>query len=399
MSLQAHDCTGDGLDAALIMADLPEIGSAASEADRRIAVCAHELRTPIGGMLALADLLLASDLDEAQRRHAGALRQAAGHLLEVADTILDVTRPRAEEASPTRVRFDLRALLQGAVTPLAARGHPRGVAVRLQGVADLPALVAGDAVSLRRILDNLADNALKATEAGEVVLRTAWMRRPGEGGALRLTVEDTGPGFGAAWFQSPERSPAHGGLGLALVGEMAERLGGSVTLGDRPGGGASVTVELPLEPVAAPPERPELRPVAEGRTGLRILVVENNAAMRIAIGSMLDKLGHGYRMVGRGPAAVDHVGRGEADLVLVAAASTVAGVETIRAVRGLGGPCGAVPIFAIVAPGDEAGRAALLATGADAVLTKPVSMRDLGDAIVAAAQRLGDRAAHGVLRS
>jgi CheY-like chemotaxis protein len=185
----------------------------------------------------------------------------------------------------------------------------------------------------------------------------------------------------------------YGGLGLSLVATMAERLGGSVTVADRPGGGASVTVELPLEPVAAPAERSELRPVAEGRTGLRILVVENNAAMRIAIGSMLDKLGHGYRMVGRGPAAVDHVGRGEADLVLVAAASTVAGVETIRSVRGLAGPSAAVPIFAIVAPGDEGGRTALLETGADAVLTKPVSMRDLGDAIVAAAQRLGDRAA------
>lgn len=387
MSLQAHNGTGDRPDAALILAGSPDV---ASEADRRLAVCAHELRTPIGGMLALTDLLLASDLDEAQRRHAGALRQAAGHLLAVADTILDTARPDDAVSPPSR--FDLRELLRAALIPLVARGRAKGVAVRVE-VADLPAAVVGDPVILRRIIDNLADNALKVTAEGEIVIRASWQPRPGIG-TLRLLVEDTGPGFGSPPLSLARGASAGQGLGLALVSSMAERLGGRVAAADRSGGGASVIVELPLERVAEPlpAPRPEPRAAAGGRTGLRILVVENNAAMRIAIGSMLDKLGHGYRMVGRGPAAVEHVTRGEADLVLVAAPSLPIGTDAIRAIRGMQGQGASLPIFAVVAPGDEGLRAALQAAGADAVLAKPISLRDLGDAIVAAAQRIGDGA-------
>jgi CheY-like chemotaxis protein len=344
----------------------------APDADRRIAVAAHEIRTPLGGILALADLLLAEDLSDGARGHANALKAAAEHLFGLSSSLLGGAVP----AAPKPV--DVDDFLLRVSPPLAARALAKGLAFRTVRAPGTPDRVLADEAALRQIVDNLADNALRATEAGSVELVVE--RVAGDAGTvtLRIALRDTGPGVGPepeklfAPFAQGSGAQGAAGLGLSVVAELAGRMGGEARALDRPTGGADVSVTLRLGALDAR--------AANGP--IRVLVAEDNAINRRVVGTLLEHFGHGFDMVENGAAAVAAVGGGDYDLVLMDAVMPVLdGLAATRAIRAMDGPAAQVRIVGLTAHAFDEDIAAFLAAGADAVVTKPISVAELWRAI------------------
>ena len=351
----------------------------AVDATHRIAVAAHEIRTPLGGILALADLLLAEDLTEAARGHAAALKTAAEHLLGVATTLLGAP----EQPKPAPVEID--AFLSRVAPPLAARATAKGLVFRALRGPGVPDRVTAEEGALRQIVENLADNALRVTDRGSVEFAIERVGGDARSVTLKLAVRDTGPGLGG----SPERlfepyaqgaaAPGAAGLGLALVSELAHRMGGHAEANDRSSGGAEVAAVVRLE--AAEPEPHASRP-------LRILVAEDNAVNQRVIGTLLDHFGHLHDIVEDGAAAVEAAAGQAYDIVLMdAAMPRLDGLAAARAIRALRGPAAKVRIIGVTARAFDSEIRAFLAAGADAVVTKPISVAELWRAIAIEPER------------
>ncbi|MFD1703202.1 response regulator [Methylopila henanensis] len=346
---------------------------------RRIAVAAHEIRTPLGGILALAELLLAEELSETARGHASALKASAEHLLGVASTLLGVA-----ERAPTVGELDVDAFLARVAPPIAARAALQRVGFRVTRGAGVPDHVLADEGALRQIVDNLADNALRATERGAIELALERVEGDTASVTLRLSVRDTGRGLGdepqrlfEPFVQGPESRGA-AGLGLALVAELAASMDGQAEAANRPAGGAEVGVVLRLGAARPAPAGPSPH----------VLVAEDNAINRRVIGTLLDHFGLSYDMVTDGEAAVTAVARGGYDLVLMdATMPRLDGLAATRAIRALPAPASGIRIVGVTARAFDDEIAAFERAGVDAVVVKPLSVAELWGAIAPAAPR------------
>lgn len=350
--------------------------SDASDPERRIAVAAHEIRTPLGGILALADLLLAEDLSEVARGHASALKVAAEHLFGVASSLLGGV---TAEGGPGPL--DLEAFLDRVAPSLAARAALKQLAFRVTRGPGVPNRVIADEGALRQIIENLADNALRATRSGSIELGVERLSGDARSVTLRIVVRDTGSGLG----DDPERlfepfvqgdnSRGAAGLGLALVAELAASMDGRLEAANRPTGGAEVGAVVRLEAVTPPQAE-------NGDAPGRVLVAEDNAINRRVIATLLDHFGLAYDMAVDGETAVAAVAGGGYGLVLMdATMPKLDGLDAARAIRALPAPLNAVRIVGVTARAFDHEIAAFKAAGVDAVVTKPLSVAELWRAI------------------
>ncbi len=237
---------------------------AASEAKSRfLATVSHEVRTPLNGILGMAELLAGTALCAEQATYVAAIRSSGSALTSLIDEILDFSKIEAGRVDLACEPFDLLALVEGVAELLAPRAQGKSLEIASLVAADVPRRVRGDPVRLRQVLLNLAGNAVKFTEDGGVGLV---VRRVSAGGdTLRFEVADTGPGVPldrrAAIFEEFEQADSsttrrHGGsgLGLAISRRLAERMGGALTLAATPEGaqGAIFALVLPLPADIAP---------------------------------------------------------------------------------------------------------------------------------------------------
>jgi len=163
-----------------------------------LAGVAHDIRTPLTGILALAELLAASDLGPRERQWAQAVKSGAEHLAALSTLIVDAARADTAGLVLRSEPFSPRALAEAVAEGISARAANKGIAVTATISPDLPAQVAGDALRLRAALENLADNAAKFTQRGSV--RFAAAAEPARGKRVRLVfdVADSGIGMSAA---------------------------------------------------------------------------------------------------------------------------------------------------------------------------------------------------------
>src|SRR3989454_12581497 len=135
-----------------------------------LAAFAHEVRTPLTGILAISNLLATSDLDERERRWVDTIKAGAEHLASLATLFVDAAKGGSAAAGVRQDFFDLRVLARNAGDSLAGRAAAKGLQSQVDISDKLPALVIGDPIRLRAALENLIDNAVKFTEAGSVAL-------------------------------------------------------------------------------------------------------------------------------------------------------------------------------------------------------------------------------------
>ncbi len=238
---------------------------AANEAKSRfLANVSHEVRTPLNGILGMAELLEGTPLDGEQDTYVAAIRTSGEALASLIDEILDFSKIEAGKLEIASEPFDIMQLVEGVAELLAPRAQGKALEIAATFAADVPRRVIGDAARLRQILLNLGGNAVKFTDRGGLGIAVA---TTGER-TLRIDVLDTGPGVPAdrraAIFEDFEQADGSitrrhegTGLGLAISKRLAERMGGSLTLADGAGGaGSCFTLLLPLPAAAGPPEPP-----------------------------------------------------------------------------------------------------------------------------------------------
>jgi CheY-like chemotaxis protein len=364
-----------------------------------LAAFAHEVRTPLTGILAVSDLLATSDLGERERRWADTIKAGAEHLASLATLFVDAARSRHAPPGGRQDLFDLRALARNVGDSLTGRATAKGLRSTVEISDKMPVFVTGDPVRLRAALENLIDNAVKFTERGDVLLKATAVRGPKGKTAVTFAVSDSGIGLTLAEirrlfkpFSQANVSIAArfggAGLGLSSVKQLARAMEGDVTVAPRRGGGTTFTFTVLLAAAkgAVTIMSEDVGPLSETAEGLRILSVEDNPFGRVVLNAILTELGHQAEFVGRGEDAAQRIARGSFDAVLMdMVLPGIDGIEAIRRIRALKSPAGQVAIIGVSGRSED--EAASRAAGANAFLIKPVSPRALATALLEARRR------------
>ncbi len=365
-----------------------------------LAGIAHDIRTPLTGIVALAELLAASDLGTREREWANAIKSGADHLAALTTLIVDAVKADAAGLTLQHEPFSPRRLAEAVGVALIARAGNKGIKAEIALAPGLPAMVAGDALRLRAALENLADNAVKFTSDGTVVF-TAGAEPAGRSRVrLLFTVADTGIGIAprevknlfrpfAQAGEAIARRYGGAGLGLVFVKRIAEAMGGELAVTSKKGHGTTFRLSVPVDCVdaSAQAERSGSALPAPKRA-LSILCAEDNPYGRVVMNTILGGLGHSVDFVESGEAAVDAVSRGSYDAVLMdVALAGLDGVEATRRIRALPGKAGQVPVIGISGRTGSGEEAAARAAGMNFYFVKPVSPGKLARALSAITAR------------
>jgi CheY-like chemotaxis protein len=347
----------------------------------------HEFRTPLSGILGMAELLLETDLTDEQREYLDAIRLCADNLVALLNRVLDYCELAEGTLLLEEAEFDLPGELAAAVKPFRERAAAKSLSFECSLDPGLPTVAIGDPVRIRQILTQLLENALKFTHRGGIAVRArmAWRKRPRAG--LEIVVRDTGIGIPEDKLQSVfeafgsrdsgfRRGYAGLGLGLAITAKLVQAMGGTIRVESRLGQGSAFTVEIPLQVREDNPLADTSESVAQA-AGPRILVVEDDPVAQRIVARVLERRSYSVTCAASGIEALQLAAAARFDLVLLdLQMPEMDGVETAIRLRRLTG-YEKTPLVAVTANATEEYRRRCAAAGMQAFLTKPVSGAEL----------------------
>ncbi len=358
-----------------------------------LANMSHEIRTPMNAIIGFTHLMARDTRDTLQRERLAKVDDAARHLLQVINDILDLSKIEAGKMELESVEFSIDEVLSRSFDLVGARARDKGLEL-IVDTDHLPERLRGDPTRLSQALINLLSNAVKFTPRGWVRLRGDLLREAGSRLQVRFEVRDTGEGIAperqGALFSAFEQADAstgrrHGGtgLGLALTRHIAAMMGGEVGVESTPGEGSTFWFTAWFDRAAEAGERAAPITLA----GLRALVVDDLPEALTAIGDRLRTLGlevdaqPGGAEALRATHATMAAGRPWDVLLVDWRMAPMDGIETLRALRAALGDA-QPPSILVTAHDEPAMWQQARAAGCEAVLVKPITASALHDALV-----------------
>jgi len=396
---------------ALVMAR--QRAEAANDAKTQfLANITQELRTPINGILGMAQVAMLEGATGRDADNWQSVRDATEKLVEIVDNLLELADVEAGSLSPVLREFSLRQILDSLRGAFSVRVGLAGLTLAVEIAPSLPDRFLGDPFRLRQILSNLVDNAIRFTPTGSITVRVGpYALPPGEGPhrvfvakdfqglVLLFTVTDTGIGIPQnrqeAIFESFILGEEYltkrfggAGMGLTIAKRLAELLGGSIWLESRLGCGSTFFLTAPLWPVTkALADRSARAAAPVVLPPLRILVVEDEAINRLALCRGLRKLGHRVLEAVNGEDALRRLAMEPVDVVIMDIQMPVMdGLAAVGHIRGgeVPGLDRRLPVVALTAYALEGDRKRFLDAGMNEFVTKPCDMEQVLGAIAKA---------------
>jgi signal transduction histidine kinase/ActR/RegA family two-component response regulator len=377
-----------------------------------LANMSHEIRTPLNGVLAMAQIMAMGDLPDNQRERVDVIRKSGESLLAVLNDILDLSKIEAGRMELDIAPFDTASTMRQAFAGFTAMAEKKGLQYSLEIDPMVEGWRQGDAVRISQIANNLISNAIKFTEKGQVIVRVEGEGQAGADG-LRLSISDTGLGIPkdkqSYMFEkfsqvdgSATRRFGGTGLGLAICRELAQLMGGTVTVDSATGVGSTFTVLLPLARVAqeiadtataaqAAGEvvQDTVTPAEEDERPLRVLGAEDNATNQLVLRTVMQTFGAELELVADGRQAVEAWRNGDFDIILMdIQMPEMDGLTATRAIRDAEVATGRprTPVIAVSANAMTHQVKEYLDAGMDGHVAKPIELVKLHGAMAAALQ-------------
>ncbi|WP_333828127.1 ATP-binding protein [Pararhodobacter sp.] len=366
-----------------------------------LAKMSHEMRTPLNGVLGIAEVLERLITDPDQARMVKVMHDSGTLLLNIINDLLDMSKIEADQLAIEQVPFSVPELAQRIETVHTLKASEKQLSFGVAVQGDAGAKRLGDPHRILQILHNVIGNAIKFTETGSVRVEMDCT----DADQILIEVRDTGIGmtheqqvhvfeeFGQA-DGSIARKFGGTGLGMPIAKRLVNMMGGTIGFQSQLGIGTQVTITLPLPRLTAAEGEQARKPVADSHydlSGLRVLAADDNRTNRMILGAMMGQLGMSSVLVADGPAALEAYEKEPFDAVIldismpemdgVMVLKELRAREAKKVMRGKGKADERLPILAFSANAMSHQVEAYMAAGFDDCLTKPLQLERLRSAV------------------